>query len=384
MSTISGDTENGFGKYQWSSGKTYEGGWAGGKRHGEGILKWSSGHGFEGQWKNGKKHGTGVSKYASGNVYDGEWQDKQHGTGRFTFVDGASWEGPWRAGEPSGPGTWRFPGGLAVGGDGPSITERADQPAAPANWRTVAEAKAARDAEAAEAVAAAAAAAAAAVLAAEKEKAAEDQVMPSAPPRQPIIAAAGGGIAPVPPLPPGTAVVPRLHLRVCAARGLKATQSFFGTQDPYVQVRSTDGFLASTATHGNGGAAAEWGQKFELELGGKAAQLQFDVMNDNMTKDVLIGSLVLDVDSLFEVFPPARALSLMVDAWFPIAQRSRGGGLSPSGELHLRMQLEGVLATSAGLAARGKAALIAALGPSHPQSRLTRSQQAAAAVGARC
>ena len=373
MATISGDTENGHGVYEWSSGKTYEGQWKGGKRHGEGILKWPSGHGFEGQWMNGKKHGVGVSKYASGNVYDGQWRDKQHGVGRFTFVDGASWEGPWLAAEPSGPGTWSFPDGLKVEGDGPVTAERADQPAAPAKWRVAAEAaKEASDAE----VAAAAAAAAAAVAAAEKEK--EKEVVGD----HPTIAMADGGSAPV---PPGTTVAFRLHLRVCEARGLRATQSFFGTQDPYVQVSSTDGFQSRTATCGNGGASAEWSQRFELELGGKAARLQFDVMNDNMREDVLIGSQVLDVGSLFDVWPAARALSAVRDDWFPIAQRFGGGG-APCGELRLRMQLEGILvrvATPADLAARGKAALALALGPPQQQSRLSRSQQAAAVAGAR-
>jgi hypothetical protein len=38
MTTISGDTENGFGKLRWESGNEYEGQWKGGKRHGRGVL----------------------------------------------------------------------------------------------------------------------------------------------------------------------------------------------------------------------------------------------------------------------------------------------------------------------------------------------------------
>ena len=97
MSRVSGDTWNGFGKYRWDSGNTYEG-----------------------QWRD----------------------DKMHGTGTYTFADGGSWEGPWRAANPSGPGTWRFPGVGQVTGDGPEYNERAHQPAAPAKWRAAAAAAA--------------------------------------------------------------------------------------------------------------------------------------------------------------------------------------------------------------------------------------------------
>ena len=120
----------------------------------------------------------------------------------------------------------------------------------------------------------------------------------------------------------------RLHVRVCEARGLKSTQTF-GTQDPYVQVSSTDGFRAKTATHTDGGRSAEWNQKFELDLSSTAVRLQFDVKNDNMTSDALIGSLVLEVSSL--------ATGALVDSWYRISQRS---GTIPSGELRLRMQLD--------------------------------------------
>jgi hypothetical protein len=193
MTTISGDTKNGFGKVRWENGDEYEGQWKGGKRHGRGVVTYANGDKYEGGYVDGKQTGRGVLTCASGDKYDGDYVDgkrtgrgvytwasgtkydgdfvddkrtgrgvwtwangnkydgdfvdgKMAGRGTFTYpADGASWQGPWRAGEPSGAGAWRFPGGLRVEGAGPTLAERKGQFAAPAKWRTAAE-KAAQDA----------------------------------------------------------------------------------------------------------------------------------------------------------------------------------------------------------------------------------------------
>jgi hypothetical protein len=60
MTTISGDTENGFGKMRWENGHEYEGQWKGGKKHGRGVFTWA-GNRYEGSFADDKR----IAKMAS-------------------------------------------------------------------------------------------------------------------------------------------------------------------------------------------------------------------------------------------------------------------------------------------------------------------------------
>ena len=48
MPWVSGDTSgNGFGKYRWDDGRTYEGQWRGMKQDGTGTFTWADGATYE-------------------------------------------------------------------------------------------------------------------------------------------------------------------------------------------------------------------------------------------------------------------------------------------------------------------------------------------------
>merc|ERR1719362_1584152 len=52
--------QSGIGKWVWSNGNAYEGGWSNGKMHGRGVYTFSDGAPYEGGFKDGKKNGRGV------------------------------------------------------------------------------------------------------------------------------------------------------------------------------------------------------------------------------------------------------------------------------------------------------------------------------------
>lgn len=80
---VSGDCENGKGKYIFKGGKIY----------------------YDGEWKNGKKHGLGTLQ-TEDYKYTGEWEDdKQNGKGTLNS-DNFDYIGEWRNGLHDGKGTY--------------------------------------------------------------------------------------------------------------------------------------------------------------------------------------------------------------------------------------------------------------------------------------
>ena len=53
MTTISGNTTDGFGKKRWGGGAEYEGWWQCGKMHGEGTYTFENGTVQKGRWEHG-------------------------------------------------------------------------------------------------------------------------------------------------------------------------------------------------------------------------------------------------------------------------------------------------------------------------------------------
>lgn len=146
---ISGDTEDGFGRYAWPNGEQYEGQFKQGAKHGTGVSQWVDGGRYEGEYRRGEKAGQGAYWWSDGSSYRGAWKGgRREGFGAFVYArDGASWEGLWKgaAGLPHGAGTWRWRDGLEMpGAMGPNQVELG-LPEAPARWRAAAE-KAAADA----------------------------------------------------------------------------------------------------------------------------------------------------------------------------------------------------------------------------------------------
>jgi hypothetical protein len=135
---ISGDTDNGFGKWQFSPGHMLEGQWKGGQPR-KGVE--TSPH------TRPTAYTQDGERICSGNKYEGQYTlakcshiaHSRSGAGKWTFTCGVSWEGAWLGDHPAGLGTWRFPDGLTVSGTGPTGTELGSAAAPPA-WRAAAEA----------------------------------------------------------------------------------------------------------------------------------------------------------------------------------------------------------------------------------------------------
>ncbi|MBY0480721.1 MAG: hypothetical protein K2Q21_05145 [Chitinophagaceae bacterium] len=73
---LSGNCENGIGKYRFKNLGIYEGHWKNALPDGEGTMLYADGSLYSGDWKNGKRSGTGEAKDKSGNIdYAGQWID---------------------------------------------------------------------------------------------------------------------------------------------------------------------------------------------------------------------------------------------------------------------------------------------------------------------
>ena len=103
------ENKNGFGKYTYPNGSSYEGEWLNGKRNGYGTYKFYYGDKYEGEWLNGKENGQGTYIHSDGAIYKGEWKDgMEHGQGTYIYSDGGKYEGSWRNGERNGQGTYIY------------------------------------------------------------------------------------------------------------------------------------------------------------------------------------------------------------------------------------------------------------------------------------
>ena len=128
---ISGDCEDGYGTYTWttgnnkgdkyvgefknyqihgkgtytwtngdSAGKKYVGEWKYGKLHGQGTYTTTNGYKYVGEYKNGKRHGQGIDSLADGRIYRGEHQDGSwHGQAVLIHTNGDMHVGEWIQGQ---------------------------------------------------------------------------------------------------------------------------------------------------------------------------------------------------------------------------------------------------------------------------------------------
>ncbi|PKA63759.1 Phosphatidylinositol 4-phosphate 5-kinase 1 [Apostasia shenzhenica] len=104
-----GPLPQGHGKYTWSDGTEYEGGWEKGKMSGKGFMIWPSGATYEGEFSGGFLHGSGTFTALDGSVYDGNWRmNMQHGLGTKSYPQLDVYEGVWKEGLQEGIGkyTW--------------------------------------------------------------------------------------------------------------------------------------------------------------------------------------------------------------------------------------------------------------------------------------
>jgi len=94
---ISGDCDNGYGTFVWTSGEKYVGYWQRKMRNGKGINYFANGAEYEGDWTDDKKSGYGTYKYKAESTYDkytGDWiNDKLEGYGTFLYKNGQKYVG---------------------------------------------------------------------------------------------------------------------------------------------------------------------------------------------------------------------------------------------------------------------------------------------------
>jgi hypothetical protein len=89
---VSGDCNNGYGKYVYSNA-IYEGYFKNGKKEGRGkMIFWDNGS-YEGDNSNDLRNGKGKFTYIDGSYYDGDWVNGER-TGKGIFIWGkGKWEG---------------------------------------------------------------------------------------------------------------------------------------------------------------------------------------------------------------------------------------------------------------------------------------------------
>jgi len=109
---MSGNCQNGTGKYRYGSGSVYVGQFVNGQREGKGKMTFANNDVYEGQFSQNKIHGEGTMLYANGDKYAGQWvADQRNGKGKYYFKTKERYEGDFKAGKFEGQGTMYYPDG---------------------------------------------------------------------------------------------------------------------------------------------------------------------------------------------------------------------------------------------------------------------------------
>ena len=83
--TISGNTVNGTGVFEFDEGRQYSGSWKDGKADGTGTYTYPDGMSYKGSFTEGYASGRGIYVDSDGNTYDGEYREGlKNGTGVYT------------------------------------------------------------------------------------------------------------------------------------------------------------------------------------------------------------------------------------------------------------------------------------------------------------
>jgi len=109
---LSGNCENGFGKYKFEDCTIYEGYFKNYKLYGKGKYTYGNGNTYDGDWVDAIRQGQGLMNYASGERYNGKWSNnKRNGFGEYTWKDGTRYEGYWVDDIMKGQATIYYPSG---------------------------------------------------------------------------------------------------------------------------------------------------------------------------------------------------------------------------------------------------------------------------------
>ena len=110
-SCVSGNCQNGQGKYRFTDGATYQGGFKHGKFHGQGIMHYPNKDTYVGNWRNNLQEGRGRMTTRD-NFYLGSFHEgKRHGAGEVTYTNGNKLTGNWAFGQVNGEATFTFSNG---------------------------------------------------------------------------------------------------------------------------------------------------------------------------------------------------------------------------------------------------------------------------------
>ena len=109
---LSGNCQNGNGKYRYSNGAVYTGQFANGNREGKGKLVFPNNDVYEGQFSRNRINGEGTMTYSNGDKYVGNWfLDQRNGKGKYYFKSKERYEGDFKSGKFEGQGTMYYPDG---------------------------------------------------------------------------------------------------------------------------------------------------------------------------------------------------------------------------------------------------------------------------------
>jgi len=104
---LSGNCQNGSGKYLFQSGAVYEGQMSYGRLNGIGTLKYTNGDSYSGGWKMNKREGDGILNTYDGFIFQGKFSNNQlNGLIRVSDTEGGYFEGNWINGQPEGIGKY--------------------------------------------------------------------------------------------------------------------------------------------------------------------------------------------------------------------------------------------------------------------------------------
>jgi hypothetical protein len=103
---LSGDCNDGYGKYQYDNGGVYQGNFKNGLENGSGTLIFASGAKYIGEFYNGKKNGKGIYYYTSGEIQDGDFVNGIFVNGKDKLASGDTYIGEFLNGVWNGNGTY--------------------------------------------------------------------------------------------------------------------------------------------------------------------------------------------------------------------------------------------------------------------------------------
>ncbi|KAF0242218.1 MAG: Fbox and MORN domain containing [Chitinophagaceae bacterium] len=114
---LTGNCQNGIGKYRYADSVIYEGQWKNGVNEGKGKIIYKNGDTYEGEFKAGMRNGQGKYSVKSGTIVTGTYEKNNLVNGTMLLTNGFKYEGSFLNDEFSGKGKAISPEGEVYDGD---------------------------------------------------------------------------------------------------------------------------------------------------------------------------------------------------------------------------------------------------------------------------